>query len=172
MEFSDIYKENRDVVYNVCLHYLQNVEDAEDASQEIFVLIHDKINQFKGDSTVKTWVYRITVNYCLDFLKSKSRAKRWGGLLRVIPGLYSEEEAFREFNHPGIILEKKEETEQLLRYINELPAQQKTAIILTQIEGLTQKEAAEIIEVSIKAVESLVGRAKTNLKKMYDKARD
>lgn len=69
-----------------------------------------------------------------------------------------------EFNHPGIQLEQKEATERILIEIQKLPEKQQTAIILKSIEGLSQKEIAEIMDLSEKAVESLLSRARAKLK--------
>lgn len=59
------------MVYNVCLNYLQNIEDAEDVTQEVFVKIHRKLDSFNQQSSIKTWVYRISINACLDYLKAQ-----------------------------------------------------------------------------------------------------
>jgi RNA polymerase sigma-70 factor (ECF subfamily) len=69
------------------------------------------------------------------------------------------------FNHPGILLEQKEALESLFQHINALPDNQKTALILSKLEQKSQKEVAEIMKLSTKAVESLLQRAKTNLAK-------
>ena len=73
-----------------------------------------------------------------------------------------------EYNHPGILLEHKEGLDNLFKKINELPDNQKTALILHKIEQKSQAEVAEIMNTSPKAVESLIQRAKTNLSKRID----
>ena len=73
-----------------------------------------------------------------------------------------------EHNHPGIVLEHKEALEALFKKINDLPDNQRTALILHKIEQKPQAEVAEIMNLSTKAVESLIQRAKTNLSKMMD----
>lgn len=159
---SNIYEEYNGLVYNLCLNYLQNIEDAEEVTQDVFLVIHKKIDDFSGKSSLKTWIYKITVNQCLDFLKAKKRKKRFGFLLP----LHDESNAFSysDFNHPGVLLENKEATENIFRLINELPPNQKTALILKTIDELSQKEIADVMEISVKAVESLLSRAKSNLK--------
>lgn len=153
-------------VYNTCVGMLQNMEDAEDVTQEIFVTIHLNIKDFKAESSLSTWIYRISVNKCLEFIRKKNRKKR-SGIFRSI--FSSEEEKTIEnhsdFIHPGIELENKERSIALFKAINLLPDQQKTAFILHKLEQISYNEIAVIMEVSLSAVESLLFRAKQNLKK-------
>ena len=74
-----------------------------------------------------------------------------------------------DFNHPGVLLEDKEEVEYIFKTINELPERQKTAILLKSIDGVSQKETANILNISEKALESLLSRARANLKKKLNK---
>jgi len=158
----EIYDEHNGLVYNLCLNYLQNTEDAEEVTQDVFVKIYHQLEKFNEQSSLKTWIYRITVNQCLDFLKAKKRKKRFGFVIPIYDN--SDTFSYSDFNHPGVILEHQEATESLLKLINELPHSQKTALILKVIDDLSQKEIAKIMELSEKAVESLLSRAKYNLK--------
>lgn len=161
--FQNIYSQYNILVYNVALHYLQNIEDAEEITQDVFVQLHQSLSGFQNNSTLKTWIYRITINKCLDFIKHKNSKKRF-----FIFGtrLHSEIELHNvsDFEHPGILLENKENTEVLFKVINELNENQKTAFVLSKIEGLNNPEIAAIMQVSISSVESLVFRAKSTLK--------
>jgi len=162
--FNELYQNHVDMVYNLSLNYLQNTQDAEEVTQDVFIKVHEKLGAFNKKSSLKTWIYRITINQCLDFIKAKKRKKRFGNLIY----LFSDNESISESiysttNHPGIELENKEATEKIFHEINLLPETQKTAIILKAIEGLPQKEIAEIMKLSVKAVESLLSRARKNL---------
>lgn len=166
MNFKEIYNLHKDLVYNLCLSYLPNGEDAEDATQEIFVKIHKQLFSYQGKSTLKTWIYRITINYCLDVLKSRKRQKRFAFISSIFfPNSNELKHDLVELNHPGIQLEQKESLSILFNHINNLSEQQKTALILVKIEQLSLKEAAAIMQKTPKSVESLLGRAKQNLKK-------
>ena len=70
----DVYKRQ---VYNLALHYVHNSEDAEEITQDVFVKIFQKINQFQNQSELKTWIYRITINQSLDYIKARKSKKRW-----------------------------------------------------------------------------------------------
>lgn len=170
--FEIIYDESRHLVYNLALHYLQQPADAQDATQEIFVKIYRHLNKYDPYSaSLKTWVYRITVNHCLDHIRSKKSKKRFA----FITGLFDKETVEHSpihFDHPGISLEHKEELRELFELINQLPPKQKTALLLTKLESRSQNETAAIMQISAKAVESLLQRAKQTLaKKMEQKGR-
>ncbi len=163
-QFSKIYDEHANLVFNVCLNYLQNNQDAEEVTQDVFVAVHEGLDGFNNNSQLKTWLYRIAVNKCLDFLKSKRRKKRFGFHLFIRTDVEEDAGVFSTFNHPGAILENKEATEQLFRIINDLPNRQKTALLLRITEDLSVVEIADVMELTAKAVESLLSRARGNLK--------
>lgn len=166
MNFEELYHTHKTLVFNLSLQYVQNIEDAEEITQDVFVSIHQSLHQFNNNSSVKTWIYRITINKSLDFIKAKQRKKRFSYLTSLF---FEDSNDLKHdsptFNHPGVQLEQKEATETIFKHINELVDNQKTALILSKIEGKTHAEIAEIMGLSYKAVESLVQRAKSNLSK-------
>jgi RNA polymerase sigma factor (sigma-70 family) len=162
-DFTAIYNQYKVLVYNVALHYLQNVEDAEEITQDVFVQVHRSIGSFNQKSSLKTWIYKIAINKSLDYLKHKKSSKRF-----FIFGRKSENELeilnYSNFEHPGIALENKESAAVLFQTINSLPENKKTAFILSKLDGLSNPEIAIIMDCTISSVESLVFRAKTALK--------
>jgi RNA polymerase sigma-70 factor (ECF subfamily) len=166
LSFPDVYEKHQHLAYNLCLNYLQNRQDAEEAAQDVFVKIHAKLPTFEGKSSLKTWVYRVTVNHCLDVLKARKRHKRFAFITGLFGGDEKTDPVFSDFNHPGILLEDREALEMLFGKINQLPDNQKTALILKYIDDLPQREIAEVMQVSEKAVESLLQRAKQQLRKI------
>ena len=161
--FAVLYELYSDKVYNTSLSYAKNVEDAEEITQDVFIKIYKSAATFKGESSLNTWVYRITVNTSLNFLKKKNRFS----LFKNIP---TKSQSI-DFEHPGVLLENKENATALYKAMDCLPSNQKTAFILSFIEGLPRQEVADIMKTSLKAVESLLQRAKKNLgvqlEKMY-----
>jgi RNA polymerase sigma-70 factor (ECF subfamily) len=155
----------QDMVYNTALGFVQSELDAEDVAQEVFVKAYESIQGFKGESKVSTWLYRITVTKSLDFLRGKKRKKRFGFLF----SLFGEGNELifdpPDFQHPGVVAEKKQVSIALFKALDQLPEQQKTAFVLTRIEGLNHREVSEIMGNTVPAVESLLQRAKLNLKK-------
>ncbi len=169
-ELEQLYNHYADRVYNTLISYTKNEEDAEELLQDVFVTVFNTASSFQFNSSVSTWIYRIAVNKSLDFLRKKNSQKRKG----IFTSLYvkdSVELQFEptEFVHPGVKLENKEDGQLLFRAIDALSENQKTAFILTQIEGLPQQEVAEIMKQSRKSVESLVQRAKASLKLELEK---
>lgn len=160
-------------VFNLALQYVQNSEDAQEITQDVFLTVYQSADKFRGESTLSTWIYRITVNKSLDFLRARKRKKRAGFLIRIFDKQASDGfESLSDFNHPGIQLEQKESLQFVFSCINELPEHQKSVLILHKIEMKTHQEISEILEISPKAVESLVHRAKSNLLKKINLKRD
>lgn len=161
-DFYALYQTYAGMVYNLCLHYLRQPEEAEEACQDVFVKVHAHLHRFRGQASHKTWIYRIAVHHCLDRLRRRKR--RGLGFLRFFAPDQAPELPADDALHPGIALEDREALQKLLKQIDQLPENQKTALILKAIEGLSQKEIAAVMDISEKAVESLLSRAKANLK--------
>jgi RNA polymerase sigma factor (sigma-70 family) len=161
-----LYSLFSDRVYNTILSYTKNTEDAQEVLQDVFVTVFNSASKFQFNSSVSTWIYKISVNKSLDFLRKKNTKKRSGIFLSLFKK-DSGEIVFEQvdFTHPGVRMENKEASKILFNAIECLSENQKTAFILTQIEDLPQLEVAEIMEVSRKSVESLLKRAKDNLRK-------
>lgn len=165
-DFKTLFEAHKDRVYNTVLSLIQNKHEAEDVTQEVFMRVYETMEQFKGESSVATWLYRIAVNKSLDFLKSKNAKKRTG----ILVSLFGDKEAQRpleipDFIHPGVSLERKEQAKVLFGAINGLPENQKVAFTLSKVEGLSYAEIAEVMQMSTPSVESLLFRAKQNLQK-------
>ncbi|WP_293872107.1 RNA polymerase sigma factor [Flavobacterium sp.] len=161
--FEKLYHEYKILVFNVALNYIQNLEDAEEITQDVFVKVYHSLHNFNQKSSFKTWIYRITINQCLDFIKQKNSQKRF-----FIFGKKSQNEKeylnISSFEHPGIMMEKKEDAQILFEVINTLIENQKTAFLLSKLDGMSNPEIAEIMQVSISSVESLIFRAKNTLR--------
>jgi RNA polymerase sigma factor (sigma-70 family) len=165
--FRHLLEHYSDRVYNTALGLVNNREDAEDLAQEVFTEVFRSIGQFKQRSKLSTWIYRITVTKSLEFLRGKSRKKRSA----VIQSLFGKEQqisvsADDPFYHPGVSLEKKEMAAILFGAMKRLPETQRTAFTLSKLEHLSYAEIADVMEVSVSSVESLLFRAKQNLQKI------
>tara|TARA_R110001592_G_scaffold363221_3_gene681652 strand:+ start:49836 stop:50327 length:492 start_codon:yes stop_codon:yes gene_type:complete len=159
------------MVYNLALQYTRNIEDSEEITQDVFLKIHQKQQTFRAEASLKTWIYRLTINQSLDYIKAKKSKKRshFFSKNNVTPD--DVQIADSPFNHPGIQLEHQESLKQLLELINKLPEKQKTAIILIKVDALSMEETSEIMELSYKALESLLQRAKKNLAELIAKTK-
>lgn len=162
------YDKHKTLVYNLALNYCGNKEDAEEITQDVFITVFKKMSSFRHESKIETWLYRVTINKSLDYLKAKKRFKRNFINDGVSIDQVSQTE-FSDFNHPGVLLESKEKIQEIYSCINKLPEDYRTVIILLKIENRTYKEVSEIMKISIKAVESLFNRAKKKLDALLKK---
>ena len=166
--FTTVVELYQKMVYNTALSIVQNEEDADDITQEVFVQVYLSIQSFKGDSKLSTWLYRITLSKALDHERKKKRKKRFG-FMQSLFGKQNEEIMHPiEFDHPGVQLEKKESARDLFKALAKLPDKQRVAFTLHKIEGQSYQEIAAIMNTSLYAVESLMSRARTNLKKILN----
>jgi len=164
--FRQLVEDHKNRVINTCFGFTHNRADAEDIAQDVFVEVFESINRFNEDSSIATWIYRIAVNKSLDFIRKSKRKKRWSELTRI--DLEQKDETdhwFMNSDTPQISLEQKERIQVLNNAIDTLPKNQKAAFTLHKYEDLSYNEIAEVLETSVSSVESLMHRAKNNLKK-------
>jgi len=153
-------------VIKTAYYFVANMEDAEDLSQEVFLEILKSIGRYKKSATLYTWIYRITVNKSLDHLRKQQRrsfVQKLGTLMQV-----SNDRMNRFDTEPAILDTRNDDKEKrkiLDNAVNSLPENQKIAFILNKYEELAYKEIAEIMNLSLSSVESLIHRAKMNLQK-------
>ncbi len=163
--FKELVARFQDKVFNTALGLLQHHTEAEDIAQEVFIQVFRSIQNFKEESLLSTWIYRITVTKSLDHLRSKKRKKRFGFLSMLFGDnnlpVYEPE----DFNHPGVLHENKEDAAILFKMIDQLPENQRTAFVLNKVEELSYREIADILNTTESAVDSLLQRGKQNLRK-------
>lgn len=167
LAFKRIIDAYADRIFNACFNLLRNREDAEDLTQEVFTSVYLSIDSFEGNSKLSTWMYSIAINKSKEFLRKKTRKKRFGFLTtlaqdnsHVVPS------ATIDFQHPGVQLEDKERAKILFQAIDQLAENQRLAYLLHKIEGRSYQEIAEILETSVSSVESLMFRAKQRLQQL------
>jgi RNA polymerase sigma-70 factor (ECF subfamily) len=168
--YSKLVDDFQQKVFGTCISFVPNKEDAEDIAQEVFVEVFNSIEKFKGHSKLSTWIYRITTNKCLEFIRKKNTKKRFAFLQSITGNAISMDKTdyFTEMNHPGILLENKELNVTLFKAINSLPDSQTVVFTLHKIDGRSYQEVAEITERSLSSVESIMFRAKKNLQKTLE----
>lgn len=163
--FKTLVETHQKRVFNTVLAIVQNFEEAEDVSQEVFMEAYQSVKKFRGDSKLSTWLYRIATTKALEEIRKKKTAKRFA----FFTNLFGDDNEILhqpvEFEHPGVVLEHKENSKILFKAINLLPDNQKVAFTLYNIEGLSYQEITEVMQLSLSSVESLLFRAKTNLRK-------
>ncbi|MBE7173752.1 MAG: RNA polymerase sigma factor [Williamsia sp.] len=163
--FKKIVETWQDMVFNTVLGIVQSAEDAEDVAQEVFVQVYESIHSFKGESKFSTWLYRIAITKSMDHLRRKKRKKRFAFVQSLFGANNEVVHDPPDFHHPGVTLDNKEKSAVLFKAIEKLPQNQKTAFVLHKIEGISYQQISEIMNTSVSSIESLLHRAKINLKK-------
>lgn len=161
-DFRDIIYENQDRVYNLCLGFMKNAEEAEDMAQEVFLHVYQNIQKFKGESKLSTWIYRIASNKCLEEIRRKGRKKRAACVEDISDRAVQNQ--VKDFFHPGVALENQERAAVLFDAIDKLPDQQRIAFTLAKVEQLSYGEISKVMKKSLGSIESLLFRAKKNLR--------
>lgn len=148
--FTEIMRNHEDRVFSVCLRIMGTRDQALDATQETFLTTFRKASQFKGNSALGTWIYRIAVNTCYDQLRKQKRRRTDPMPDHLDPADYSAEDAV---DAAGL----RPEIQQALAAI---PEDFRTAVILSDIEGMGLPEVADLLEIPVGTVKSRVFRGR------------
>lgn len=153
--FAELVRRHTDRYYRLAFRYLQNSAAAEDAVQDAFLKLWEDPGKWQAERKTKftTWFYRVVVNLCLDWQKRKRPTE----LLDDMPLIDERETAVET-------MLRNEQQKVLENAIAALPERQRTALNLCFDEGLSNQEAAEIMALNLKALQSLLMRAKTTLR--------
>ena len=159
-----IVKQYENMVYNLALRLMGNVEDAEGVMQETFIKVLDALPSFRGDSKLSTWIYRITANFAMMELRKRKRI-----FLSLDDYSFNENRDFAAFNrsigdNPESILQNSELREVMDEAIEELPPKYKTAFVMKDLQGLSLKQVAKILDMNIATVKTHVRRARLFLR--------
>lgn len=164
--FRTLVEQYQNHVLNTCYRFVLNREDAEDIAQEVFVEVYRSISRFKGKSKLSTWIYRIAVNKSLDFIRKEKRKKRSSQKKESLDS--GEDRNILLSDHDGdpeqsFVLE--EDLLVLRDAVNRLPEKQQVVFTLSKYDDINNKEIADIMGITLSSVESLMHRAKVNLRK-------
>jgi RNA polymerase sigma-70 factor (ECF subfamily) len=146
--------------------FLHNKDDADDLTQDIFIQAYLSLHSFKGESTFFTWIYRIAVNASLNKVRKNSGNQVLNRLDSLFGSGKEKDISLPVFDtdNPESILIRQEHSKWVQDALDSLPENQRTAIVLSKYDDLSQKEIAEIMKTTEGAVEALIQRAKTNLR--------
>jgi len=164
-KYTMLVEKYQQMIFRTCMGFLHDKDDADDLTQEIFIQAYLSLANFKNKSAFSTWIYRIAVNASLN----KIRKSRRNIILQRLDNLTGAEKNFELSvpftitDNPENILISREHTKMIMKALNTLPENQHTAIVLSKYDDMSQKEIAEIMNISESAVEALLHRAKKNL---------
>jgi len=175
-DFADIYDE----FYSKILHYLKHLvgeQEAEEVTQTVFEKISRNLESFRGESKVSTWIYRVATNSALDKLKSSSFKHSQAGPLAPLPIHMPELEGpvskiGDNLAAPDKKIIRDEMNECIREFVDRLPPDYKTIITLNELEGFTNKEVAEILQISLDTAKIRLHRARARLKRSLESGCD
>jgi len=168
--FEEIFQRYSPMVFNLTFRILGDREEALDVSQEVFFAIYRKLQRFRGESSLKTWIYRIAINRASNRCRWWNRLRRRGTvsldehlskddsrtISEVLPSAGSTpEEAL-------LLQEKRNEIERSLQL---LPVQQRVVVIMRDVQGLAYEEIADLLQISLGTVKSRIARGRDELKR-------
>ena len=157
--FEELYRAHSARLYSLLLRMVGGTEDAEDLLQDVFLQAHRKLDSFRGDSSLGTWLYRLAVNQCLDYLRG-----RQSKMARVTESF--EDEAVQEPAAPSPVVPAAISRVDLERAIARLPEGCRLAFVLHDVEGFAHHEVAGLLGISEGTSKSQVHKARLKLRLM------
>lgn len=157
--FEEIYRAHSGKLYSLACRMLGNPADAEDLVQEIFLSAHRKLEGFRGEAALGTWLYRLATNQCLDYLRS--RAARSSQVTDTI----ADEPSLPDAASRGIA-ERTVAKMDLERAVAQLPEGARAAFVLHDVQGLEHREVAEVLGIAEGTSKSQVHKARLRLRSL------
>ena len=157
--FTKLVRDNSSLVYRVALRMLGN-DDAQDASQEVWVKVWRNIKGFRGESAFTTWLYRITVNTCLSARRKEAHREEREYSGDEMPYLPEPSGGDADPEAAALSAERREEIQDALQHVR---AEHRAALILRHMEGLSYAEIAEVLQVPDGTAKGWVSRGRAEL---------
>jgi len=161
--FEGLVLENQKNVYNLALKMTRNEDDALDISQEAFIRAYRQLRNFRGDSKFSVWLYRLTYNLCIDFLRRKQKTDA------VSLGFEDESGDVATLEIPDLrdlpedTAIRSEMRKNITESINDLPLRHREAIVMREIAGMSYEEMAKTLKINIGTVKSRLARSRLKL---------
>ena len=160
--FEELVTQYQSKVFSLCMGLVSNREDALDLTQEVFIKIYRNAKSFKGDSKLSTWIYRITKNTCIDFLRKEKRIT-----LEELPD-FAADPAPSPFETVAAL----EDREKVRAAIAKLPVNFRSVLLMREYADLSYEEIASAAEISVGTVKSRISRARAMLYKILSEEQE
>jgi RNA polymerase sigma-70 factor (ECF subfamily) len=161
--FRSLVDKYQNTVAGLAWRFVRNHQDTEDIAQEVFFNIWQKASKFRGDSDPATWIYRITVNTSLNFLRSRKKDNK------LVSNDQIQAERVESGNDPDRTLRISEETKILYQALDELPDKLRIPFILNKMEDMSYQQVADTLKISLSNVQTRIHRAKKRLQEILIK---
>jgi len=165
LAFGELVKQTQHMVYNLALRICRNEEDAEDITQEVYIKAWRSLVSFRSDASFTTWLFRITQNACLDFMRKNGRTQTISLTVESEEGERDEIDiACGRDEQPEGVYEKKERSQTVKNALDLLSTEHKEILVLRDIEGYSYQEISEMLRLDIGTVKSRINRARAKVK--------
>ncbi len=162
--FGTLVRANEAKVYNLTLRMTGNPEDARDLAQEAFLLAYRRLPAFRMECSFSTWLYRLTANLCIDFLRRERRRKSMTVSMEDQMG--QQEEGMNQWQEPQAELERLEIRAVLEQGISRLSEEHRQILLLREMSGLSYEEIGSLLKLESGTVKSRLARARKQLREI------
>lgn len=165
--FRQLLERHQAQVFRTCIGFVHQKEDADDLTQEVFIQAYQSLASFKGDSEFSTWLYRVAVNRALNYMRERKKKS----IFDRLDSFFTREVATQSIfdgvaeDNPEQQFILNEEREMIAQALDKLPEKQRVAMVLSKYDDMSQREIANVLNTTEGAVEALLQRAKTTLRK-------
>lgn len=164
--FEQLVLDNQNRVYSLALRLVRDREQAQDLAQEAFVKAWQGLAAFQGESSFSTWVYRLTTNVCIDWLRRQKRRQEAAPTLSLDDGDNGWAEPPDWQQEPQRRLEQRERSRALDRALTRLPEHQRRPLVLRELSGLSYQEIGAALALDLGTVKSRIARGRLALRKI------
>ncbi|NLK75603.1 MAG: sigma-70 family RNA polymerase sigma factor [Clostridiales bacterium] len=159
-DIETLIREYGNDVLRIAYMYVKDLHAAEDIFQEVFIKVNQKLYTFEGNSSIKTWIIRITINTCKDYLKSAWKRK-------VVPMMEHQEDAIvsdSDFED----VERQDTNDMIKEAVMSLPSKYKDIVLCVYYQDMTVAKAAEVLNIAEGTAKSRLSRARQRLKSILE----
>lgn len=159
LAFAEVFESYRQPIHNYLLGMTQNTAEAEDLTQETFIRVSNSLSTFRGEASLSTWLYRIARNVFIDHTRRASTRQARASL--PLEDLVATKEAART---PEQLASRSEMSECVQDFIRNLPENYRTVLVLADLQGLSNREIADVLDCSLDTVKIRLHRARAKLR--------
>lgn len=163
-EFADLYAEHSRAIYYLALRFLGDPQKAEDATHDVFLKAFRKMDQFRGEASWRTWLYRIAINHCRNLQQSWNERHMFSNADEAVW-----ENATAQIDSPLRVLETKELGERIQKTLDALPDEYRLLLLLIADQQLSYEEVGALTEQSSDAVRGKLHRARKAFAAIFQK---
>lgn len=165
--FDYVFHEFERPIYQYLLGLTQNEADAEDLTQETFIRVNDKLKTFRGEASLKTWIYRIATNVSIDHFRSRA-CRQTNATQSLQEAEFEREWADNNVPSPDHQVTQSEMSDCVQGFILSLPLSYRTVLLLHDLQGLKVQDIADLLDCSLDTVKIRLHRARNKLRESLD----